>query len=655
MKSLIKTSIVVGLAIGLIDGAFGQTSQNGTWTANSGSGLWSDASKWLNGSIAGGAGSIVSYELPSLDGEYTVSLDGDRTVGELRQLGSGWTTARGFTIAGPGTLIFDVANGSPRISLSATETSNSLIRGFEITSSVQGTKGLTISGSGRRQFVSWNPTTMSLTGGITLEGAGLQVASAAALGTNTITFAGTGVNFLGFSTSGQTYANDIVLNNTTSGFMNFVGSGSITADPPTHTISGTISQVGGTRSLYYMTGTNTLGGTRFVVSGNNSYTGTTFISSSTVNSVPMNSGPIVVRAGSNNAFGTGTNAVVQILNSNSGIELSNSITISSKIARLNGEGFRGQGSINSVNGNNTWTGGVILRFGSDRGANPTIGVEEGTLTVSGVVSDGVASQGLTKVGAGTLILKGENTYVSGTTIVNGMVIADHNSALGLGAVSINGGALSVASGKVIANAISFGEDGGKLGGSGTISSATNFNNVNQVIDPGNSVGSITFGTDQSWAAFAYNWQLDDWSGTSGTFDTVNIDGNLALSASGQYQLNILSLDENGFPGLIGNFDPNSDGSWMILSANVITNFSSENWILNLAGFGNAPGSSSQWSIDQIGNNLVLNYAAVPEPAVGVLVGLGLFWILCFSGQRNRSSTARALQTQCAQKAFRIDS
>ena len=69
-----------------------------------------------------------------------------------------------------------------------------------------------------------------------------------------------------------------------------------------------------------------------------------------------------------------------------------------------------------------------------------------TVTLSGVLSGGVAAGSLTKVGEGTLILSGANTFSGGVAINAGMVQAGNASALGTGAVKIAGGQLSVASG-----------------------------------------------------------------------------------------------------------------------------------------------------------------------------------------------------------------
>ena len=67
-----------------------------------------------------------------------------------------------------------------------------------------------------------------------------------------------------------------------------------------------------------------------------------------------------------------------------------------------------------------------------------------TITLSGILSDGDAAGSLTKVGAGTLVLNGENTFTGGVAINAGTVQAGNASALGTGVVKIDGGQLNVA-------------------------------------------------------------------------------------------------------------------------------------------------------------------------------------------------------------------
>ena len=76
----------------------------------------------------------------------------------------------------------------------------------------------------------------------------------------------------------------------------------------------------------------------------------------------------------------------------------------------------------------------------------TADVTGGTMTISGILSDGDAAGKLIKEGVGILILNAANTFSGGVAINAGTVQAGNASALGTGAVKIDGGQLNVASG-----------------------------------------------------------------------------------------------------------------------------------------------------------------------------------------------------------------
>ena len=72
-------------------------------------------------------------------------------------------------------------------------------------------------------------------------------------------------------------------------------------------------------------------------------------------------------------------------------------------------------------------------------ANAAIGSNSGTGTVNGVVSG--TGFTLTKVGVGQITLGGANTYTGGTTIGNGALQLNNNTAAGTGAITlVTGGA-----------------------------------------------------------------------------------------------------------------------------------------------------------------------------------------------------------------------
>lgn len=100
----------------------------------------------------------------------------------------------------------------------------------------------------------------------------------------------------------------------------------------------------------------------------------------------------------------------------------------------------------------------------------TIDTNSINATFSGILS---GTGGLTKVGNGMLMLTGSNTYTGGTTITSGTVSSGHNSALGTGTVSVEGGMLFVQIGVTNANAIQLkgGEYDRSLGAGANLSHA----------------------------------------------------------------------------------------------------------------------------------------------------------------------------------------
>jgi fibronectin-binding autotransporter adhesin len=290
-----------------------------------------------------------------------------------------------------------------------------------------------------------------------------------------------------------------------------------------------------------------------------------------------------------NALGTGIftlNGTNAIIDNTSGSAMSNPnnnpITI--------GHSFTYAGSANDLN---LGTGAVTLLV------TPNLNVNAHTLTIGGAVSG--AGYGINKQGAGTLVLGGANTFTGTLTVGAGTVTLGSGAALASTNIDVVSGATLDASlpGLTLAS-------GAVLFGSGTVKGNVSTVSSSTFIQPGsNSVGTLTF-----------NNNLDMSAGGSATFDVsttagsgndqIVVGGNLALSSVGTIHLNALSGGAN--------LDTRADYVlFQVAGTTTMTTTPS------LAWDGTPPGNYLHYSIQKVGNNVVLHYSAVIAPAVTATV------------------------------------
>jgi len=223
--------------------------------------------------------------------------------------------------------------------------------------------------------------------------------------------------------------------------------------------------------------------------------------------------------------------------------------------------------------------------------------------------------GLEKLGAGSLTLLANNTYAGTTTVTEGLLKVNGS----VGSVQVNSGA--------------------SLGGSGTTGSLL----VNGTLTPGNSPGALNTGSQTWFNGGNYNWQIFDATGSSGSgYDLLNISGSLDLSnlTAGGFGINMWSLSgiNPDVSGNATNFNAANNYSWILAQAAAgITGFEATDFSIFTSAANGTAGFSNTFdgalSIAVAGNNLVLNYQAVPEPSSAALTLLGLVSTLALARRR----------------------
>jgi autotransporter-associated beta strand protein len=372
--------------------------------------------------------------------------------------------------------------------------------------------------------------TLSINANSTMMAAGLNriisnaltlSANATIAGTNELTLAGP-VTLAGAAsrtitannTAGTTFSGNIFLSDVagTGRTLLLNGSGAIT-------LSGSIADFNGLGTAGNLTYNSTTGGT-LTLSGSNTYSGTTTLSS----------GSVIL--GNKAAFGT--SAV-----SYDGVTVSASTDLTGANAIANAGSFGATGNIftgtnglefsgtltNNVTSNtitNNIAGGVLRFSGqvnlSNSGTNRTLILSgSGNTVISGAIVNGsTSSSKLTYSGTGSLTLSHDNTYSGGTSVTSGTLLVKNTtgSATGTGAVSVTGT--------------------GTFGGNGTITGSLSLANGTN-LSPGSFATSgytAILRTGSLSLSAGSNFTLDLLNTTAGAgYDQLNVTGTVAIAGS----------------------------------------------------------------------------------------------------------------------------
>jgi len=257
--------------------------------------------------------------------------------------------------------------------------------------------------------------------------------------------------------------------------------------------------------------------------------------------------------------------------------------------------------------------------------NPGDGNRNQNLTKTGagaLVFGSAISGGTVRVEAGKLVLGGTNTYSGGTTVAGGTLAINGDNSAATGAVAVANGATLAGSGTVGGQVVV--SLGGKL-------------------SPGNSPGVLTATNGLSLGTGStFEWEIigNTASGRGTTFDGVNVTGGTLSIGTGVASSLVFNAGGSAVSWADSFWD--SDQSWLVFdNANLPTLSSGSIFdTITLSADINAislatlrPNASFSWN--QQGNDVYLNYSAVPEPSTYALLALAAFGVGAHAWRRRQ--------------------
>ena len=371
------------------------------WTNNVASSIWSQGTNWSTDPIApNGIGVLATLGVGSAS--TTVTLDVPTTLGAIVL-----TNANNFVIANAGNALtlnnsgvgaqLNVVTGTNTIapaitlndSVNVNVSANQRLNISGNISSADSAKTMNLNGAGT-VTLSGNNATLA---GVTVNAGLLNIGSATALGTGTVTIGGT-------STIDNQTGNPLTINNPVALNANVTFAGSTNMNLGTGAVT-----LGGNEQLTITTNTLAIAGN---INGSG-YTltktgiGTLTLSGGGTAGVTLSGGQLNINSAT--ALGTGT---FTITSSNNVIDNTSggAITLANNNPQAWNSDFTfiGTKDLNTGNSIITPSGTRII----------TVSNSAATFTVAGVIN---GTGGLTKNGKGTLVLSNTNTY-TGSTIVN---------------------------------------------------------------------------------------------------------------------------------------------------------------------------------------------------------------------------------------------
>ncbi len=258
-------------------------------------------------------------------------------------------------------------------------------------------------------------------------------------------------------------------------------------------------------------------------------------------------------------------------------------------------------------------GRTLTLSGNNTDANEIQGVIQDNRTGSDAMNPIEEWVALRKIGAGRWSLSGANSYVGGTTVEAGSLLANNTAGSGTGT-----GAVTVS--------------GGNLGGTGTISGATVVSTGS--LGTSDNIDSLTFtgGLDLQ-AGSTFVWDLISNSTTAGDFDTATVSTTNSFLIGSGASFDIVTNSDDLMSSV--DYDAtfwDSDQSWLVID---YTGLTSPGTLLAIGSVSNDASDNifgpdiGSFEITDDGMGIYLAFTPVPEPGTYAILALlltGVGWV-----------------------------
>ena len=540
---------------------------DGTWDNNS-AGNWTDIANWLgDAAYASGTDSTATFG-DFITADRIVTLNAPITIGNI----TASDITHNYTISGANILTLDRSSGIPTINVTSGRT-------LTIGSEIAGLDGLQKSGLGTLSLTGTNSYTgtTTITSGIlqlnfSITGAPtsniISNSSVLSLGGGQLTVTGKAS-----TTTSQTFASTSV----TGGANTIANIANATANPQLVALGAITRSAGVTLNFSLPTGGQTASNG---ITTSNTTTNGTIGGWSTVGNVGW-----AGKTGDNITSGSVTYATTATAGTtaanytDNNIDVTNSAGLIDNVITPNslrfdtvgaftmtlaaGDNIIGSGGIlvTGTVGNNTSTitGGNLA--GSASGElfihqHNTTGTSS-TLTIGSIIKNNGGATGLTKSGAGTLSLSGNNTYTGITTINTGTVLISHANALGTTAgnttiaatgSTLTGGQLQLTGGITTAENITITGSSELSGSAAAISgTANNTNTLSGNITLSNLTGGVRIASGNAGARLNFTGTISQTGSSQALVFALGNAGGQNVTINNPIALNggALSLGGNG--------------------------------------------------------------------------------------------------------------